>query len=157
MKNSWLSWKYKEYIKINIFKNIKCDKFEINICEIKCILIDIVFALWVSQKNIKYHIYDISCLWNIISTIFPVYEISYLRYFLFMKYHIYDISCLWNILSMKCPVYEMFSMKCSMYKMPYLWNVLSMKCPIYEMSYHEMSYLWNVLSMKFSIYEMFHV
>ena len=71
-------------------------------------------------------VYEMSCLYNVLSMKCPVCEMSYDP--------IYEMPCLWNVLSVKCPIYEM---SC-------LWNVLSVKCPVCEMSYP-----WNVLSMKF--------
>ena len=84
----------------------------------------------------KYHINEVSCLWNVLSIKCPVYKMSCLWNVLSMKFPVYEMSCLWNVLFIKCPVYEM---SC-------LWNVLFMKCPVYEMSC-----LWNVPKQDISV------
>ena len=109
-----------------------------------------------------------SCLWNVLSMKFLIYEMSYLWNIYLWNVHIWNvlsIECpylkfsLYWMSSMKCPIYWMSSMKCLIFEMSYLWNVLSMKypsmkcpymkCPLYWMSYikcpvYEMSYRWNV-------------
>ena len=69
--------------------------------------------LW-NILSMKYPVYELSCLWNILSSV-------------------YKITCLWNILSMKWwPVYD--EMSC-------LRNVLSMKCLFKECTIFKMSCL----------------
>ena len=52
----------------------------------------------------KYPVYEISCLWNILFMKYPVYEM------LFMKCYLWNV--IYEMLFMKCPFYEMLFMKC---------------------------------------------
>ena len=107
----------------------------------------------------KCPVFEISCLWNVLS----------------MKYPVYKMSCLWDNLSVKCLLCNVF-IKCPVYEIYSLWiNILSikflffsMKCPVYKISclkypvfyamicpINEAFCLQNVLTMKFLVYEMF--
>ena len=74
-------------------------------------------------------VFEKYCRWNVLSVLYPIYEMCCLSNIQSMKCAVCLISNLWNVLSVLYPIYEMCrlsyiqSMKCAVCLISNLWNV----------------------------------
>ena len=85
------------------------------------------------------HIYELSCLWIVMSMNCHVYELSYLWIFMSMNCHVYELSFLWIVISMNCHVYEL---SC-------LWIVLSMNICLWNFMSKQVLMIFDVQNIFF--------
>jgi hypothetical protein len=92
------------------------------------------------------HVYELSCLWIVISMNCHVYELSCLWIVISLICHVSELSCLWIFMSMNFHVYEL----------SHLWIVMSMNYHAYEMSCLWFSHFYEFLmSMNCHPYRLF--
>ena len=65
------------------------------------------------------HVYELSCIWVVMSMSYHVYEVSCLLVFMSMSCRVYELSCRIVFISISCCVYELSCLCLSIYTIIY--------------------------------------